>query len=172
MRSEWIPKGEFEHILAALYPQNRLACEISLATGLRINDVLALQTEKIKKQRFTVKEQKTGKTKIVRLPADLFNRCMACAGQHFVFEHRLNGRKHRTRQAVYKDLRRVAALFGVKQHISPHSARKVYAVDEFERSGHDLKRVQKLLNHSDEAVTMLYAMADVLGKRKRFEKIP
>ena len=35
MRSEWIEKGEMEHVLAALMPENRLACEISLATGLR-----------------------------------------------------------------------------------------------------------------------------------------
>ena len=39
MRSEYYPRGEVTHILAALSPQNRLACEISLFTGLRINDV-------------------------------------------------------------------------------------------------------------------------------------
>jgi len=53
MRSEWAPKGELEHILAGLSPENRLACEISLSTGLRINDVLALTPAKVKKQRFT-----------------------------------------------------------------------------------------------------------------------
>ena len=47
MRSEWIPKGEIEHILAALMPENRLACEISLFTGLRINDVLSLKTAQV-----------------------------------------------------------------------------------------------------------------------------
>lgn len=167
MRSEWAPKGEIEHILAALTPQNRLACEVSLFTGLRINDVLALKPEQVKKQRFTVYEQKTGKARRVRLPNDLVERCLACSGQHFVFQNRLNGREHRTRQAVYKDLMRAAKVFGVKKHISPHSLRKVYAVEEFERSG-DLKKVQKLLNHSSESVTMLYAMANVVRRRKKF----
>ena len=46
MRSDWIPKGEMSHILAALQPENRLACEVSLATGLRINDVLAMVPSK------------------------------------------------------------------------------------------------------------------------------
>ena len=69
MRSEWIPKGDFEHILAALSPENRLACEVSLATGLRIGDVLALTPEKVRKQRFTVREQKTGKTRTKLFPA-------------------------------------------------------------------------------------------------------
>lgn len=168
MRSEWRPKGEIEHILAALKPENRLACEISLFTGLRINDVLSLKTEKVSKQRFTIREQKTGKTRTIRLPNDLFGRAMACAGQFYVFEHRLNGRKHRTRQAVYKDLKRAAALFGVKEQISPHSLRKVFAVEEYLDCG-DLVRVQKLLNHTSEAVTMLYAMANVVKRRKYFK---
>ena len=168
MRSEWISKGDFEHVLAALYPENRLALEVSLATGLRINDVLGLKTAHVRKGRFTVREEKTGKTRRVRLPNELVGRCMATAGHHYVFEHRLNGRKHRTRQAVFKDLRRVAVLFKVKEHLSPHSARKVFAVEEYERTGGDLQRVKRLLNHSDEGVTMLYAMANVLNRRKNF----
>ena len=168
MRSEWIPKGEMEHILAALMPENRLACEISLFTGLRINDVLSLKTSQVKKQRFTIREQKTGKTRTVRLPKELYDRAMNCAGQFYVFEHRLNGREHRTRQAVYKDLRRAATLFGVKQNVSPHSLRKVFAVEEFEKHG-NLAKVKKLLNHSSEAVTMLYAMANVVEFRKNFK---
>lgn len=169
MRSDWIPKGEMSHILAALQPENRLACEVSLATGLRINDVLAMVPSKVRKQRFTVREEKTGKTKNIRLPKELLDRCLACGGQHYVFEGRLDGRKHRTRQAVFKDLKKAAKLFGVKENITPHSMRKVYAVDEFTKSGGNLKKVQKLLNHDSEAVTLLYAMANIVGKKKRFE---
>lgn len=167
MRSEYAPKGEIVHILASLQPKNRLACEISLFTGLRINDVLALKTEQVQKGRFTVREEKTGKTRSVYLPKDLQARALACSGQHYVFEGRINGRKHRTRQAVFKDLRRSAKMFGIKQHISPHSLRKVFAVDEYKKHG-DLARVKRLLNHSDEAVTLLYAMADRLNKKKHF----
>lgn len=170
MRSEWIPKGEMVHVLASLYPENRLACEISLATGLRINDVLALTPEKVRKQRFTIREEKTGKTRLIRLPKDLVNRALACSGQHYIFEGRLNGRKHRTRQAVFKDLKRSAKNFGIKENVSLHSIRKVFAVQEFQRTGGNLKRVQKLLNHENEAVTMLYAMANQIGSRKRFER--
>ena len=170
MRSEWVPKGDFEHILVALTPENRLACEISLATGLRINDVLSLKPLQVAKQRFTVYEQKTGKSRSVRLPVELVNRALACSGQHYVFAHRLNGRKHRTRQAVFKDLKRVADVFRMKQNVCPHSLRKSFAVEEFQKNGGDLKRVQKLLNHSSEAVTMLYAMANISGKRKQFKK--
>lgn len=165
MRTEWIPKGEIEVILRALSAENRLACEISLATGLRINDVLALTPEKVRKQRFTLREEKTGKTRRIRLPAELVARALALSGQHYIFEHRLNGRNHRTRQAVFKDLKKACANFGIKKNVAPHSLRKIYAVEEYELTG-DLKKVQKLLNHSNEAVTMLYAMANSVRKKK------
>ena len=168
MRTQWVPQGEIVHVLAALTPQNRLACEISLATGLRINDVLALKPDQIKKQRFTVHEEKTGKTRMIYLPKDLQERAFACCGKHFVFEGRSNGKTHRTRQAVFKDLKRVARLFGIKENVAPHSLRKIYAVEEYKKHG-NLKRVQKLLNHSSEAITQLYAFANVIDKRKRFK---
>ena len=92
---------------------------------------------------------------------------MAQAGRIYVFENRLDYRKPRTRQAVYKGLRRAAKLFRVKDiHISPHSARKLYAVSEYRRTG-SIERVKELLNHEDEAVTILYAMADQLELRRR-----
>ena len=166
MRTEWIPKGEMEVILRALSAENRLACEISLATGLRINDVLALTPEKVRKQRFTLREEKTGKTRRIRLPIELVNRALALSGQHYIFEHRLNGRHHRTRQAVFKDLKKACANFGIKKNVAPHSLRKIYAVEEYELTG-DLKKVQKLLNHSNEAVTMLYAMANSVRKKRQ-----
>lgn len=169
MRTDYAPKGELLHILASLTAENRLACEISLATGLRINDVLALKTEKVKKQRFTIREEKTGKTRTIRLPSDLYKRALNCCGQHYVFEGRLNGRTHRTRQAVFKDLKKASRNFSLKINLAPHSLRKVYAVEEYLKSG-SLKKVQKLLNHDNEAVTLLYAMADELTKRKNFKK--
>lgn len=165
MRSQYMHSSELSHILAALTPENRLACEISLCTGLRISDVLSLRTGQIKKQRFTVKEMKTGKTRFVYLPKELWERALKMSGTFYVFEHRLNSREHRTRQAVFKDLRRAAVLFRCSEHISPHSLRKAFAVEEFHKTC-DIKRVQKLLNHSDEAVTYLYAMADIIDKRK------
>lgn len=163
MRSDYVERENLEHVLAALMPQNRLACEVSLATGLRIGDVLSLKTEQLK-ERFSVYEQKTGKRRSVRLNADLLERCLKNAGHMWVFPHRTNGNKHRSRQAVYKDLKRAAFLFRVSENLCPHSLRKVYAVEDYKKYG-DLKRVQHLLNHDKEAVTLLYALADSLTKK-------
>ena len=169
MRTAWVSSENAGHILAALMPENKLACEISLATGLRIGDVLAIKTEKLLKSggRFTVKEEKTGKSRSVRIPAQLLEKALKIAGRFYVFENRLNPKKHRTRQAVYKDIKRAAKFFRFTENISCHSLRKSYAVEQYRKSGGNLEKVKKLLNHSDEAVTYIYALADCLDKKKK-----
>lgn len=172
LRTDWVWKEEMGHILAALTPANRLACEISMTTGLRIGDVLSLTTQQVldsKDGRVSVIEHKTGKRRRVRIPIDLWKQACRMAGERWVFQGRTDWTKHRTRQAVYKDLKAVAAVFkvrhGLKANIAPHSLRKVYAVGQYQKTG-DLKKVQKLLNHSNEAVTMIYAMADTMTQRR------
>lgn len=175
MRAEWAPKETLELLLTAMMPANRLAIRASMATGLRIGDVLAFKTAEVRQQRWTVKEQKTGKLRRVYLPTKLCEDILAQAGRIWAFEGRSDAKKHRTRDAVYKDLRRVATLYRVDgkklvEHISPHSARKVYAVEAYQKTG-SLRKVQDLLNHEDEAVTMLYALADVLTARNHGGKM-
>ena len=145
-------------------PANRLALEVSACTGLRISDVLNLRTDKLS-ARMTIRELKTGKTRRIRLPGPLLDRLFAIAGKIYVFEGRCDYRRHRTRQAVFKDLQRIAKMYRVNVHVSPHSARKIYAVSEYKRTG-SLDAVRRLLNHEDEAITMLYAMADQLEARR------
>ena len=83
-KTDYLERDRIDHILACLTDENRLACEISLATGLRIGDVLALPTGKFKR-RMTIKEQKTGKRRQVTIPAALFERARAQAGRYYVF---------------------------------------------------------------------------------------
>lgn len=167
MRSDYVQAEEFRHILAALTPENRLALEISLYTGLRIGDVLSIKSWQVKQRRFTVRESKTGKNKRVSLSLELYERALACCGKIFLFEHRYTPFKHRTRQAVYKDIKRAAKLFRLNKKlvITPHSARKIYAVEAFKEYG-SLDKIKNLLNHSDEAVTLIYVMSQEMTERK------
>lgn len=169
-RSQWTSGDVMSHILAALTYPNRLAITVSLVSGLRIDDVLRLHTRDLLKDRFRITEEKTLKHRTIRLPSQLRDELLSISGKIYVFEHRTDPRKHRTRQAVYKDIRRAAIAFRVPEHITPHSARKIYAVNEYRRDT-NIKRVKELLNHSDEAVTLIYALADELTardlKRKR-----
>lgn len=168
MTAEYVPKDELGHVYAALMPANRLACQVSEATGLRIGDVLALRTEQVRKgQRLTVKERKTGKSKRIYLPRKLHDEMMAQAGEAWVFASPRDPAKHRTRQAVWADLKRAAKAFRMPQNVAPHSLRKVYAVEEWEKTG-DLDKVADALNHTHRypATTMIYAMAAELYRRK------
>ncbi len=131
-RSEWLHSRELGHLLAALMPPNRLALEISLATGLRIGDVLDMRTELMRKAengRYALRELKTGKRRRVYIPRELQELAMAQAGKVYIFPHRTSNLAHRTRQAVFKDLARVAGMWRLQAHISPHTARKAWAVE-------------------------------------------
>lgn len=166
--SEYVPKEELGHIYAALMPANRLVCQVSEATGLRIGDVLALRTEQIVKgYRITVHESKTGKSRRVYIPRLLHAQLLAQAGETWVFAGARDPTKHRTRQAVWADIKRAARAFRLPQCVSPHSLRKVYAVREWEQSG-DLGKVGKALNHepTHPETTMIYAMARELYRRR------
>lgn len=150
-------------------PENRLIVRVCMHTGLRISDVLELKTAQLKR-RMTIKERKTGKTRRVTFPAELYNEMLSNAGKLWVFEGRTDWHKHRTRQTVYKDIKRAAAFFqrsgAVRSGcIGTHTARKIAAVEAYQKGG--LTAAQKLLNHSDPAITLLYALADQQkGKKK------
>lgn len=165
MQADYISPDMMEHVLAALMPANALAVRVSMATGLRIGDVLEIKTDEIQRGRWTVREGKTGKARRVTLPKALQAAVLRQSGHIWAFPGRSDGRRHRTRQAVYKDIRRAAEAFRLREHISPHSARKMFAVASLRRYG-DLKKVQRLLNHDNEAVTMIYALADALTARR------
>lgn len=158
MRTEYMLDREVELVLAALTETNRLVMRTALHTGLRIGDVLALTPDKLKPH-FWVTEQKTGKARQIGLPEPLLSDLKSHAGEKWVFPGR-NPDKHHTRQAVWKDVKRAAAAFRLRQNVGPHSARKVYAVDLLKKYG-DIAKVKKALNHSSEAVTLIYAMADM-----------
>lgn len=174
VRADYVPKDELAHVYAALMPANRLACQVAEHTGLRIGDVLALRTEQLcKGQRFTVREAKTGKSKRIYLPRKLHDDLMAQAGAAWVFPSPRDGTKHRTRQAVWADIKRAAKAFRLRQNVTPHSLRKVYAVEQWEETG-DLAKVGKALNHepAHPETTMIYAMARELYRRKFLGKKP
>lgn len=146
-------------------PANALAIEVSMRYGLRISDVLSLTPLDVEKGRFTIHESKTGKSRRIKLASDLQAALLRQSNPYWCFPHRLDPHKHRTRQAVYKDVIRAAKAFRLKDHISPHSARKAYAVALYKRYG-DMAKVQHMLNHSSLEVTMIYALADSLSPRK------
>lgn len=152
------------HVLAALMPTNALIMRVCMATGLRVSDVLELRTNQLKKRQ-TIREMKTGKTRRIQWPAGLYEEMLQQAGRYWVFESRCDPKKHRQRQTVWKDVKHAEAVFKRShvlrrgQNLGTHTARKLAAVDAYHKGG--MKAAQRLLNHSDELVTRLYALSDL-----------
>ena len=159
LKTDYLLHREVGHVLAALMPQNRLIARVCLHTGLRVGDVVSLRTQDIGLQ-MMVTEAKTKKRRRVGLTASLLAAIRAQAGPEWAFPGKRPG-THKTRQAVWADVKRAARAFRLPQNVAPHSLRKVYAVELLERYG-DIQRVQRALNHSSIETTLIYAMADKL----------
>lgn len=157
MKTEYLLNREVDEVLALLMPDNARVMRVALHTGLRVGDVLALRTEQLA-PRFWVTESKTGKRRQIGLPEPLLSDLKNCAGDQWVFPGK-NPSAHRTRQAVWRDVKRASKALRLPQNVGPHSARKVYAVELLRKYG-DIDRVRRALNHGSESVTLIYALAD------------
>lgn len=157
MTTEYLLQREVDNILSVLTPGNALVMRVALHTGLRVGDVLNLKTEQLQ-SRFWITESKTGKRRQIGLPQPLLDDLKKSAGEYWVFPG-TDPMKHRTRQAVWKDVKRAAHAFRIPQNAAPHSARKVFAVELLKKYG-NIQKVSRALNHSSVSVTLIYALAD------------
>lgn len=152
--------SKIELILAALMPDNATICRIMLATGLRVGDVVSLTRAQISQGRVTIHEQKTGHTRRVTIPAVLREEILRNSkGSKWAFPSPRDRRKHRTRQAVWYDLKRASRAFRLQGNVGCHSWRKTYAVHLLGKYG-DISKVQKVLGHRHTETTLIYALAD------------
>ena len=163
-----IEKDTWRVLLACLSGENRRVCLVALQTGLRISDVLALKTCNLA-QKMKIKEIKTGKVRTVELDNDILTELRATAGELYVFPHRTIPNHPRTRQAVWKDLKRAARALGLGgrdgRGIGTHSCRKSYAKDMLSKSHGDVRAVQRDFQHADILCTTVYALAEELQLR-------
>lgn len=136
---------------------------VSLATGLRIGDVLALRRVNIHDTYLDFYAKKTGKIGRAEIPKDLAAALLDnAAGGKWCFPGMKCG-KHLTRQAAWYRLKKAASIAGIDaQGISPHSFRKTFASRVFESTG-DIHEVQKRLQHEFISDTCLYAFSDRLS---------
>ena len=163
MTTEYLYQQEVDRVLSALMPQNQLIVKVMLQTGMRLSDALQMRTEGLTTSGWYT-EGKTGKKRRYGLPRPLLEAILEQAGPEWAFPGRKAG-IHKTRQAVWRDIKRAAVAFRLPQNVGAHSMRKVYAVRLMQKYG-KLEKVQRNLNHASGSVTAIYAMADILLDRK------
>lgn len=163
MKSDYMKPDNYGKLFVFMGYENVLALRVSLETGLRIGDVLKIKPEDIRGRTIFYTAEKTGKKGRVVITQDLANRLREISGEKFVFPKRGDPDDHRRRQTVWKDVKRgVAALraAGVVdgENITPHSARKTFAVEDMER--HGILHTQKALQHKNKMTTKIYTESD------------
>ena len=167
MRSEYVDNAVFDLILRRMTPDNALAVRLSLVTGLRIGDCLKVRVGDIRGNKLHYVAEKTNKKGCATLPPGMAKVLKRNARDgEFVFAGRKPG-THRTRQAVWSDLKKCAREIGVAENVTPHSARKGFAVESVKEL--PFSEVQRLLQHTSSGVTLLYTNADKM--QKNVEKI-
>lgn len=162
MRTGVVLDRKLELVLALLMPENALIARVMLATGLRVSDVVELKPEQIKPSTRII-ERKTGKPRRVSIPPSLCEAVLKQASREWAFPSPRDRMKHRSRQAVWKDIKRAQRACRFQTNLGTHSMRKAYAVKLMHRYG-DIAKVQKALQHDRPEVTMLYALADKLSE--------
>ena len=167
MRSKYFDKNSYNAVFQKMQYENVLAMRVSLETGLRIDDVLSLRPTNLShKSYIECIAKKTGKKAVKKISQRLYTQLIKNSGEFWVFPSPKDERQHRTRQAVWCDIKKAGGWVG---GLSPHSARKTYAVETMHNNG--IGAVQKELQHSRIDTTMLYAFSDIMngGGSKRLE---
>lgn len=138
---------------------------LGINSGLRISDLLLLSVDDVKgKDRITIREQKTGKTKDFPLGAkcrkaivDYLKNSGLTEGSLFP-SRKADGSKGTgsiSRQQAYKIINDAARAVGIKDAIGTHTLRKTFGYHAY-KAGVGVEVIQKLLNHSAPSVTLRY----------------
>ena len=140
--------------------RNYLLFVLGINSGLRISDLLNLQVEDVlNKDRITLKEKKTGKTKDFPI-SDI---CKKAIGEYLKSEDKISGALFPSRKGgnpisrvqAHLILSGAAKAVGIKEPFSCHGMRKCFGYWAYQ-AGVDVTRIQQLLNHSSPGITLRY----------------
>lgn len=133
---------------------------LGINSGLRISDLLSLQINEVKEQnRIIIREKKTGKIK----DFPLSDTCKKAINEYlesidnqnnWLFKSK-KGDRPITRVQAYRIINQAARAIGIKEAIGTHTLRKTFGYWAY-KSGADVTRIQKLLNHSAPSITLAY----------------
>lgn len=156
--------------------RDRAMLELLYACGLRVSELVSIQTTEISIAdgvvRVTGKGSKTRLVPMGEEAADWISLYLKEA-RPVILQKRLcdalfvtNRGEAMTRQAFWYLIKRYALLAGITKHMSPHVLRHAFATHLLNH-GADLRVVQMLLGHSDISTTQIYTHV----ARERLKKL-
>lgn len=158
LKSRYIEKNDINDLVSVMTEEAWLPLLVSLETGLRIGDVVKLRRSNLKSDGLHYKAQKTGKNGVAHISNKLRKK-LSCRKGVWLFPSPYKKGKHITRQCAWARIKTACNRVGLDPNgISPHSLRKVFAVELYREKG--FKAVQTALQHSSAATTEIYSFAD------------
>jgi integrase/recombinase XerD len=161
----------------ALQSRDRAMLYLLYATGLRVSELVGLETHNIDTETEYVRVKGKGdKERIVPFMPAAGERLMQYLEQarpalkpqtDHVFVN--NQGLTLTRQAFWKILKALALQAEIKTHLSPHVLRHSFATHLLQ-AGINLRSLQMLLGHSDLSTTQIYAHVTPEHLKKAFRK--
>ena len=148
--------------------------ELLYATGLRVSELVRLQTHEVNFQgNYVIVKGKGSKVRAVpfgNYAREKLNAFMTLArprllkgkASPYIFTNRSG--KPLSRQGFWKLIRRYALVAGLDKRVTPHTLRHSFATHLLEH-GADLRIIQEMLGHSSISTTELYT--HVTGQRLR-----
>lgn len=156
-KSRYLDTEEINAIRGFLSPSEWLPLWVSLETGLRIGDVVAIRRRALRTDGIHYRAQKTGKCGVAPI-SDELRKALPTRGI-WLFPSPRDRARHITRQTAWARIKRGAKAAGVDlSGVSPHSLRKSFAVELYRVRG--FKAVQDALQHRNAATTEIYSFAD------------
>jgi integrase/recombinase XerD len=143
--------------------------ELLYATGLRVSELVQLQTQRVSFQGdyLTVKGKgskmravpfgRWAREKLSTYMSQVRPRLLKGKSSSFVFINRSG--KPLSRQGFWKLMRRYALVAGIDKRVTPHTLRHSFATHLLE-GGADLRSVQSMLGHADISTTQIYTHVD------------
>ena len=158
MRSKYIESADVSAIRAELTDERWLPLWVAVETGLRVGDVVKLRRENLKADGLHYRAQKTRKNGVAHISADL-RRVLSSRRGKWLFPSPYKKGEHITRQCCWARIKAACKRGELStEGISPHSLRKVFAVELYREKG--FRAVQEALQHANCATTEIYSFAD------------
>lgn len=166
-----LSEEDVERLLAApdsdkpLGLRDRAMLEVLYATGIRVSELVGMQTQQVDLNQGLAKVVGKGnKERLVPLGEEALawlERYLVEARKPLLGEHRTDflfvtsRGGSMTRQAFWHNLKKYVAAAGIQVSVSPHTLRHAFATHLLNH-GADLRAVQMLLGHSDLSTTQIY----------------
>lgn len=141
------------------YSKEQILLEYCLYTGLRISDVLSARVGESLAGVRRLKEQKTGKSKTIKLNSKLVNSISIYASNNnlsdddYLFFSSRNRDEHIKRSRASKIIAKAGDMIDIT--CSAHSLRKTFGYLAY-KNGTSIELLMQIFNHSSQSVTLRY----------------